>query len=361
MAIRVWWLGWYRRWNAAREGRIEGRQNKPPREQTIPSEFEKNIKNEIEAIIYAVVKGWTDADDRLFRQYCGAERDRENTENEIGRLQGQCKELKKAYDDNQKIVDDSGGLLYLNKPAYYVIIAVLFLLEIPVNYTVMQILGLDPILTAIVTAGPAAILVFGAHFTGITLKSGKDRFSRLGPLALAVAILTLVILTGIAYLREEFIAQFGEQLLGIHLNRTVITITFATLNLVLFLVGVLASYLAHDQIIEKFLKAKAAFTACAAKMEQRRRYLEQLLVRLAQLKAERIKLFESHRATEGQFKNEGQLLMGIYRKANARARQGDPPEYFKGPLTAIDRYMPEEIGWDCHKIAPVITVTVPSS
>jgi hypothetical protein len=345
--IGVWGLGWYVRWQAGREGRAEGRQGKPPNDQQEAPQYELTVKNEIEKINYAIVDRWHKLDDRLFREYCAAEKERQNTEAEIQRLQPQCQQLGNTFNQMAGQIESTGGLIYLNKPAYIAIILLLGVLEVPVNYSVMQILGLDPLYTALATAGPAAVLMFGAHFTGMALKGGKERFIWLPRLAILVTALTLILLIGIAYLREEFIAQFGERALGVRLNRTVITITFAAINAVLLVLATMASYLAHDEMIEKYLKAREEFARCQARLLQARRRLDQLSVRLADLRARRVKLFEEHRAMESQFKNEGQVLMSLYRKANLRARPDAALPRWAKELPKIDLYMPSTISWDC--------------
>jgi len=250
-AIGVWGLGWYARWRAGREGRADGRQGKPPNDQEKPPEYELFVKNEIEKVNHAIVDRWHKQDDRLFREYCAAEKEHRNTGTEIKRLEPECRQLGDTFNQEARKIETTGGLIYLNKPAYIAIILLLGVLEVPVNYSVMQILGLDPLYTALATAGPAAVLMFGAHFTGIALKGSKGRFIWLARLAILVTALTLVLLIGIAYLREEFIAQFGERVLGVRLNRTVITMTFAAINMVLLVLATMASYLAHDEMIEK--------------------------------------------------------------------------------------------------------------
>jgi hypothetical protein len=50
---------------------------------------------------------------------------------------------------------------------------------------------------------------------------------------------------------------------------------------------------------------------------------------------------------ESQFKNEGQVLMSLYRKANLRARPDAALPRWAEKLPVIDLQMPKDISWDC--------------
>jgi len=63
---------------------------------------------------------------------------------------------------------------------------------------------------------------------------------------------------------------------------------------------------------------------------------------------------------ERQFKNEGQVLMSLYRKANLRARPDAAlPRWAAAErgLPEIGLYMPQEISWDCREqVQPAVGI-----
>jgi hypothetical protein len=144
--------------------------------------------------------------------------------------------------------------------AYILLLFAIGIAEFPLNNQVFLSFRETPLLTLIMSGVLVITLPFLAHAAGKFLKQIKERKVYLLILIILVAaVITISYFTSI--LRTNYVAEYGAQETELALDRW----TFFTIGIILFLVGSVASFFAHDDSIEfsevyhKFHKEEKAF------------------------------------------------------------------------------------------------------
>jgi hypothetical protein len=129
--------------------------------------------------------------------------------------------------------------------AYIVLILGIGICEFPLNNQVFLTFRETPLLTLIMSGVLVISLPFLAHGSGKFLKQGKERPTYYWLLGIAL-VLILAISYFTSILRTAYLAEKGIPLKTLETDMWV----FFTIGLVLYFVGFIASYFAHDESVE---------------------------------------------------------------------------------------------------------------
>ena len=131
--------------------------------------------------------------------------------------------------------------------------------EVPLNMQIFQKFGEAFFITIIMSASLAIAIPVLAHFAGVFVKQRKEKKEFLWFSVMCI-LLFVVFNFGVSIFRAYVLADnIGEE--SSYLN----IVIFTTLNLILFFIGVVASYFRHDEsyelehAYEKFLKEKKKY------------------------------------------------------------------------------------------------------
>lgn len=131
--------------------------------------------------------------------------------------------------------------------------------EVPLNMQIFQKFGEAFFITIIMSASLAIAIPVLAHFAGVFIKQRKEKREFLW-FSLLCILLFVIFNFGVSIFRAYVLADnIGEE--SSYLN----IVIFTTLNLILFFIGVLASYFRHDESYElehaheKFMKEKKKY------------------------------------------------------------------------------------------------------
>jgi len=132
---------------------------------------------------------------------------------------------------------------------YPLALALLGILELPINFEAFQILQQTKLQTLFIASGPSLAIIVLAHFLGITCRRNfSARRAEIAASVLAGVFLSLGLL-GIAFLRAEWFAYLtgagpaSSPTAGIDWSQTV---ALLAVNLLFLAAGVCVSILAHD-------------------------------------------------------------------------------------------------------------------
>lgn len=156
----------------------------------------------------------------------------------------------KSIDERFKTVSEKLGREELHiqfKPfwLYVILITAIGFAEIPLNYQVFVSFRETPLLTLIMALVLVISLPFLSHSSGKFLKQGKEKHTYYYLLAVAV-ILIIVVSYFTAVLRMQYLSTKGVAADHLETDKW----TFFVIGLVLYFVGFVASYFAHDESIE---------------------------------------------------------------------------------------------------------------
>jgi len=190
---------------------------------------------------------------------------------------------------------------------YWLLIALLFIFEFPMNAIVFRLFGENEIFTYVATAAIALALLGSAHFLGVALRegAGEDRTKRC--MVVALVALPVLVIGAVAYLREAYLQKVDETATG--LSSGGMWFAFATFNLLIFVVATVASYRVHDEPLMRVYRARKKLAEARAGHEAAER-------RLAHAHTQREKGFEPYQTAAQQVKDAVQRLTEVYRTQN---------------------------------------------
>ncbi len=129
--------------------------------------------------------------------------------------------------------------------AYILLLFAIGIAEFPLNNQVFLSFRETPILTLIMSGVLVITLPFVAHAAGKLLKQVKER--NIYPFILIILVLAVISISYFtSILRTTYVAEYGAPEAELSLDRW----TFFTIGIILFLVGSIASFFAHDDSIE---------------------------------------------------------------------------------------------------------------
>jgi len=148
---------------------------------------------------------------------------------------------------------------FKSKIWYFILLIGIGLSEVPLNIQIFQKFGEAFFITIIMSLSLAISIPVLAHFTGVFVRQRKEKKEYLG-FALMCIALFLIFNFGVSIFRAYALAEnIGSDVDNLNI------IIFTSLNLILFTIGVLASYFRHDDSYEleyayaKFQKEKTSY------------------------------------------------------------------------------------------------------
>lgn len=155
--------------------------------------------------------------------------------------------------------------------AYILLLFAIGIAEFPLNNQVFVSFRETPLLTLIMAGVLVITLPFLAHASGKLLKQVKEH--RIYPFVFIVLLGTIVAISYFtALLRSNYLAELGVPEEQLFLDRW----TFFTIGIILFLVGTIASFFAHDdsnefyEVYKKFHKEEEAFLEVQKEVSKKR-------------------------------------------------------------------------------------------
>lgn len=155
--------------------------------------------------------------------------------------------------------------------AYILLLFAIGIAEFPLNNQVFVSFRETPLLTLIMAGVLVITLPFLAHAAGKILKQVKER--SIYPFAFAILFLTVVAISYFtALLRTNYLAELGVPEEQLFLDQW----TFFTIGIILFMVGTVASFFAHDsshefaQVHRKFHREEEQFIALQKEVSDKR-------------------------------------------------------------------------------------------
>ncbi|MEL6925788.1 MAG: hypothetical protein AAFO94_17210, partial [Bacteroidota bacterium] len=169
---------------------------------------------------------------------------------------------KKALEKVQQSTGRQSPLIHFkSKFWYFVLLIGIGLSEVPLNIQIFQKFGEAFFITIIMSLSLAISIPVLAHFTGVFVRQRREKKEYLG-FALMCILLFAIFNFGVSIFRAYALAEnIGTEVDNLNI------VIFTSLNLILFTIGVLASYFRHDDSYElehayaKFQKEKTNYDA----------------------------------------------------------------------------------------------------
>lgn len=148
---------------------------------------------------------------------------------------------------------------FKSKILYFLLLLGIGICEVPLNLQIFQKFGEAFFITMIMASSLAIAIPVLAHFTGVFIKQRKEKKEYL-LFGIICVILFCIFNFGVSIFRAYVLAEtMGEPTNDLNI------VIFTCLNLILFIIGVLAAYFSHDESYEleslygKFQKAKKQY------------------------------------------------------------------------------------------------------
>ena len=252
---------------------------------------------------------------------------------------------KEAQLDCNKFSDDFEHMHTVPK-VYWALFIFLAISEFPMNSIVFDILGEAKWLTYLLAAGLCVVIPLSAPYMGIVLKRESPlKHARAALIAAVLFIAVALVLIGLAYLRERFVAGSGvAELLGIKMDARMVTIVFLSINLLVFVVASFASHMTHIDVTDEQIKkyhitrrelkeAEDLIESQGSDLESLKRAQDKVEEKISTLAVTREKVFNQYCEVAEAQRDTCQWLINVYRTMNMRVRESqEVPECFKNDL-----------------------------
>ena len=173
------------------------------------------------------------------------------------------REYRAIKQDLQQIQDKTGRnhplIHFKSGILYFLLLLGIGLAEVPLNLQIFQKFGEAYFITMIMASSLAIAIPVLAHFTGVFIKQRKEK-KEYNYFAILCVVIFAIFNFGVSIFRTSVLAEA----MGQDTNNLNIVI-FTCLNLILFIIGVLAAYFRHDESYElehiytDYLDAKKTF------------------------------------------------------------------------------------------------------
>ncbi|MGK0364956.1 MAG: putative membrane channel-forming protein YqfA (hemolysin III family) [Saprospiraceae bacterium] len=192
--------------------------------------------------------------DRAFRDREEDLQDKERLmEGEFHEVRQDLQQIQEKTGRNHPLIHFKSGILY------FLLLLGIGLCEVPLNLQIFQKFGEAFFITIIMASSLAIAIPVLAHFTGVFIKQRKEKREYNFFIFLCVALFGIFNF-GVSVFRTSVLADaMGES------TSQLTIVIFTCLNLILFIIGVLASYFRHDEsyelehIYEDYQKSKKVF------------------------------------------------------------------------------------------------------
>ena len=163
----------------------------------------------------------------------------------------------------ERVQEDTGRhspLIHFKSKFWYLVLLIgIGICEVPLNIQIFQKFGEAFFITIIMASSLAIAIPVLAHFTGVFIKQRKEKREYFGMALMCIAMF-VVFNFGVSIFRAYTLAEnIGQDVDNLNI------VIFTSLNLILFIIGVLASYFRHDDsyelehAYEKFQKEKVKY------------------------------------------------------------------------------------------------------
>jgi len=325
----------YSDWNVARRGRRDGLKNLPSWKDPHQPPFLVELKQVGDSMLREIGEDWSQVNRKMKSEIDSLRQGLEHRNALEAEATAEHSVAHEAYKQEHDIPPPASRASAF---WYWLLLAILVASELPMNSLVFRLFGESEILTLVMAFAVGGTLVLCAHYLGEMLKEGYYK-RRTNSIMVGVLILIPVIVVGsVALFREVYLESSPDA--PKNLSQMAAYIGFCSFNLVLFLVGVVASYRRHEERLSRLLERRKL-------LDKKRSSRSVLQQEIARLDAERVKLFQAHHLRGMQIKDTVERLTAKYRTHNLESRtdreqnpdEGQPRSF----LNAIEVKVPEHL------------------
>lgn len=322
-----WWpFHRYSSWGARRQGRLDGQRNIPAWQNPDQPPYVMELVEAAENDIRLLTQEWLAHDRVLTERMEEAKKLRDTRKEEADKADKDLEEATDRYKELHGTPPPAGTDARLF--GYWLLLALLFIFEFPINAIVFRLFEEAEVFTYVATAAIAIALLVSAHQLGHFLREGRWDRIRIG-IVIALVIAPILVIGAVARFRQLYLSQVAEEAGGAWSQGMLFA--FATFNLIIFIVAMVASYLTHNPLLFAVYRARRQLAKA-----QKEYTLAQ--VRYSKAETNRQKIKDIYHTKARQIKDTAQILIQLYRTENLRhrtdraefERQGSfQPESFK--------------------------------
>lgn len=357
------WSPWnrYSNWGARRHGDRDGKKGIPKLDQKLNPPYIMQLKQIGDQGIEQFEEEYHRKDARLLGDYCRLKREEEVLNETLRKSRDERDRAKESEIDAQR---EYVKHFHVKPMTYWVALLLISVGEFVINTVVFQILGDDKQKTMLAAIGVGVAVPWLGHALGGQFRQGFLDKGKIGRHAVTIIVILVAVIGGLvalSYIRQKFFQGSGiDKMLNIQMDPASVTAAFILLNLMLFVAASIASYLHHyPEALGHILNSKHAGTI--RRHEQKKvglleRRLAQNTAQLAQVSADRLKLYEMTGKDIGDWKSNTQRLISVYQEHNLHARNdGEMPVCFGAypPIDVaplFDKPSPSKLSWDCRGV-----------
>jgi hypothetical protein len=319
-----WRFGWPLR---------EPKEPAPRIEQTEPCSYELELARTADQDLKFVKTEWEELDKKLLRDFREAKKEYEVLTQREKREHQEHQVAFQEYSEARKEYDKMPAP-HLSPGIYRLLMLVFFICEFPINSLVLAIFGRGLIETYIMAGAICGGILWMSHLAGSNLKKAVKNWAAI----IAGFAVTGGLLIVISILREKYFeAQKVQEVLGISISSTMLTIIFILVNLFIFVFATWSAYESSYAEPDKHNVAKrrldAASTAVAkegSEAVEAKNLLDAAYVKFNNALTLRKKTFELKKSEADASLSTYEALVHGYRDANLSARKSKVmPESFK--------------------------------
>lgn len=338
-----WWNGWR-----------DGLKNYPEKDARHPAQYVRELMDACDNQLAGLGKTWKQGEEKLNAEYHKAFDNEQKSDEALIQAEDSNQTAATTYEDAKAELDDLEHVLP-SKKWYIVLFTFLTLAEFPINSFVFELFGEARWLTMIMSALLCFGIPWAAHIAGKALKEGlrNDRV-----IAIKFVIMLMMIaglLTGIAYLREKFFQGSEiQQILGIEMNVSIVTMLFFLINGTVFLIAMWTSYSAHPRdpktfhtILRKYREAESEYNLTQRQLAGAKEGQERAANRLHDVISKRKNGFEKMRSEATEIMKSWNNHIRYYCKINIRNRTDgrEPVSFQSEPVYKIPEGL-QTLEWD---------------
>lgn len=337
-------------WNGWRDGC----KNYPAQDARHPAQFVRELMDACENQLARLGKSWKQEEEKLNADYHKAFDSNRTSEQTLKQAEERNQNAIQTYEDSKADLD------YLehvspSKKWYFVLFSFLTIAEFPINSFVFELFGEARWLTMIMSVLLCFGIPWAAHIAGKALKEGlrNDRV-----IAIKFVVMLMMIsglLAGIAYMREKFFeGSEVQQVLGIDMNVSIVTMLFFLINGTVFLIAMWTSYSAHPRdpktfhtILRKYREAESEYNLTQRQLAGAKEEKERAANRLHDVISKRKNGFEKMRNEAVEIMKSWNNHIRYYCKINIRNRTDgcEPVSFYTEPVYKIPEGL-QKLEWD---------------
>lgn len=329
----------------------------PKDEQTDAASFENEIlkAGDDDLADYAVT--WSDKDRELKHAYCSSKMLLAQAETALKSDKDDFEAAKKEFDEAEDQFEALKQPAMSEKVEWFWI-SFLAITEFFFNYIIFSIVGAENWETYLIAAGISIALPMSAKYLGFLLKkSMKSDTEKI--MIIVMALTPLLVFVCIGILRSAlFQSAWADEETQPTIGPWSASLIFMTINLFIFVVGVVISYMAgHDDpenyktLKVRMERAKARFNKESKDYKESSQTYQKSRILFERAKHKRKEEFDHIVSMAEDIRRIAYHLISIYRDANIGARtSGITPPCFKQPIPQLEipkQLKPEALDWDC--------------